>query len=441
MYFVYSALLTAALVAGSPWWIYQALRRRKYVGSLRERLGRLPVAFNLDAESSLWIHAVSVGEVLAARPLLDALALRYPGFRLFVSTTTVAGHALAKRQLPQVDGIFYFPIDVRWVVRRVLDRVRPRMVVLMEGEIWPNLLRECRLRGIRAAIVNGRLSPRSYARYRRLRRVARRVLADVDVFCMQSEEGARRIVDAGADPTRVRVTGSLKFDAVAPMTPVEIGRPRERVLRFFRMSPQRPVLVAGSTMRGEELPVLRAFRRISRSTSRALLVLAPRHADRFDEVVGLARGEGFAVTRRTDLPIDAEPGADVVVLDTIGELAHVYQIGTVTFVGGSLVGTGGHNILEPAVHGKPIVFGPSMSNFAEIAETFLAHQAAVQVAGAAELEDTLTTLMGDPVRRAALGAAARALVDAHRGATAHTIEALASLLPGPAVVRPFRRVH
>ena len=441
MYVFYSGLLALALLVGSPWFLYQGLRRRKYFGSLRQRLGTLPVSLNLDGEPSIWIHAVSVGEVLAARPLVDDLRARYPGFRLFVSTTTVAGQQLARRQLPQADAVFYFPIDFAWVVRRVMDRVKPRLLVLLEGEIWPNVLRECRRRGVRTAIVNGRVSARSFPRYRLLSPLMRRVLADVDAFCMQSDEGARRVTLMGADPARVTVTGSLKFDAVHVPAPSAHGRPSDRVLRFFRLPASRPIVVAGSTMPGEERPVLQAFRRIKATQPQALLILAPRHADRFTDVVHIARGEGFAVARRTELAIDAEPRADVVVLDTIGELAQVYQLATVAFVGGSLVPTGGHNILEPAVYGRPVLFGPSMTNFAEIAEMFLASGAAVQVHSAHELEETLIALMSEPARRAGIGAAARALVDANRGATERTLDVLLRLLPRPAVVRPFRRVH
>ena len=294
---------------------------------------------------------------------------------------------------------------------------------------------------MKTAVANGRVSSRSYARYRLITPWLRHVLGDVDAFCMQSEEAARRMIALGADPARVEVTGSLKFDAAHVPAPAVAGRPRDRVLRYFRVPPSRVVIVAGSTMRGEETALLAAFRRVKAALPQALLVIAPRHQDRFTEVMHLSRGEGFATERRSELAVDTEPRADVVVLDTIGELAALYQVATVAFVGGSLVSTGGHNILEPAVHGRPIVFGPSMSNFAEIAELFLAQGAAVQVADAAGLEHALTDLTADPVRRAALGAAARALVDANRGATGRTLDMLARLLPRPAVVRPFRRVH
>ena len=444
MYLLYSFITLLTLVALSPYLVYQALRHRKYVGSLGQRLGYLPVSFNLDGDDSIWVHAVSVGEVLAARPLIAELRRRYPRLRLFLSTTTLAGQQLARQGVTDVDGVLYFPFDWAFSVRRTLDHVKPRLFVMIETEIWPNLLRECRRRGIPTVLVNGRISYRSFPRYRLIRPLFRHVLADVDRFCVQGGEAARRLEELGADPARITVTGSLKFDALDVLpTP---GRGRERVLRFFRMSANRPVLVAGSTLKGEEAAIVRAFNRLRTGGSNPLLVLAARHPERFAEVERLCRSEGLSTVRRTDLPIDAEPRADAVVLDTIGELAEVYQIATVVFVGGSLVRAGGHNILEPAVFGKPIVFGPHMENFAEIAETFLANDAASQVRSDRELETTIVSLMEDPVRRARLGAAARALVDANRGARDRTLAVLAGIVPPEdlersAVVRPFRVIH
>jgi 3-deoxy-D-manno-octulosonic-acid transferase len=446
MYFLYSVLALAFLVLVSPWFLYQAVRYRKYVGSLSERMGHLPVSFNMDGEPSIWIHAVSVGEVLTARPLARDLRARYPRLRLLLSTTTLGGHAMARRHMQDVDGLFYFPFDLGIFVRRTLDLVRPRLFVMMETEIWPNLLRECKRRGIRTAVVNGRLSQRSFARYRLVRGPMQRVLDDIDAFCVQSEESARRFIDLGANPGRVTVTGSLKFDSVdVPGASVQ-PRARDRVLRFFRIPASRPVLVAGSTMKGEEPLVLAAFRRVRATVPSSLLILAPRHLERAGDVAQMSRQEGFQTVRRSELPIDAEPRADVVVLDSIGELATLYQLATVAFVGGSLVTTGGHNILEPAVYGKPIVFGPHMDNFAEISAAFLSNAAAVQVKGARELEEALASLMTDPIRRARLGAAARAVVEANRGAKDKSLDVLAALLPRdestsyPANVRPFRPI-
>jgi 3-deoxy-D-manno-octulosonic-acid transferase len=444
VYLLYSLVTLATFIALSPYFVYQALRHNKYVGSLRQRLGALPVAFNLDGDESIWVHAVSVGEVLAARTLVADLRRAYPRLRQFLSTTTLTGQQLARRSLGEVDGVFYFPFDWAFAVRRTLNRVKPRLFVMIETEIWPHLLRECRRRGVRTVLVNGRISYRSFPRYRLIRPFFRRVLDDVDRFCVQGDEAVRRLVDLGADPARITVTGSLKFDALDVAPPP--GRGRQRVLRFFRLSPNRPVLVAGSTLKGEETAVVRAFNLLRTRGGAPLLVIAPRQPGRFDEVERLCRQEGLSTVRRTELPIDAEPRADAVVLDTIGELAELYQIGTVVFVGGSLVPGGGHNILEPAVFGKPIVFGPRMENFAEIADAFLANGAAVQVRSPRELDEVIVGLMGDPVRRARLGAAARALVEANRGAKDRTVEAITALMPTDgrgqgAVVRPFRVVH
>jgi 3-deoxy-D-manno-octulosonic-acid transferase len=449
MYLAYSLLTLVLFVVVSPYFLYQAIRYRKYIGTLRQRLGFLPITFNIDAEESIWIHAVSVGEALTARALAADLKTRYPRLRLFLSTTTIAGQQVARRSLTDIDAVFYFPFDWTFIVRRTMRLVRPRLFIMMETEIWPNLLRECRRRGVRTVMINGRISSRSYPRYKMVRPFFRRVLGDVDRFCVQSEESARRLVDLGADAAHITVTGSLKFDSLEIPAPAAHGKPRERVLRFFRLSPNRTVLVAGSTMRGEESAVLGAFAKIKSAMPSALLVLAPRHPERFAEVERLARDAGFVTARRSELPIDAEPRADVVVLDTLGELAQLYQVATAVFVGGSLEDYGGHNILEPAIFGKPIVFGPHMQNFKEIADAFLSNDAAIQVQTERELNATLLALVTDPVRRARLGAAARALVEANRGAKAKTLQVIAELLPygddghghGRSVVRPFRLVH
>ena len=443
MYSLYSFLVLVLAVLLSPWFIYQALRYKKYVGSLGQRMGYLPVSFNMDGDESIWVHAVSVGEVLTARPLISELKRRYPNLRMFLSTTTMAGQQLARRSVQDVDAVFYFPFDFGFVIRRTLDLVRPKLFIMMETEIWPNLLRECRARGIKTAVVNGRLSARSFPRYRMIRPMMRRVLDHIDRFLVQSEESARRFIDLGADPARVVVTGSLKFDSLELSSTALQARARDRVLRYFRVPASRPVIVAGSTMKGEELAVLRAFRRVRSAAPNALLVLAPRNPERFGEAEQLARQEGWKVSKRSDLAVDAEPRVDVVLLDTIGELATIYQIATVVFVGGSLVATGGHNVLEPAVFGKPIVFGPHMENFLEIAEAFVSNGAGVQLAGEEELDETFLLLMSDPVRRARLGAAARALVEANRGANEKSVTVLSQLLPQeprayPANVRPFR---
>jgi 3-deoxy-D-manno-octulosonic-acid transferase len=446
VYLLYSFTTLVALIVLSPYFLYQALRHNKYVGSFGQRLGILPVSFNLDAEESIWVHAVSVGEVLAARPLISELKRRYPALRLFLSTTTMSGQQLARRSVSDVDAVFYFPFDWTFTVRRTLRLVRPRLFVMVETEIWPNLLRECRRQGIKTVLVNGRISHRSFPRYRFVRPLFRRVLGDIDRFCVQGEETARRLIDLGADASLISITGSLKFESLQATPAPTPGRGAERVLRFFHISPNRQVFLAGSTSKAEEeAAIVRAFNRVRTSGAcvNALLIIAPRHPERFGEVERLCRQEGLSIARRTDLPIDAEPKVDAVILDTIGELAALYQVATAVFVGGSLVPVGGHNILEPAVYAKPIVFGPHMENFREIAEAFVANGAAIQVRNERELQEAILGLMNDPVRRARLGAAARALIDANRGARDKTMTVIADILPPGtrAVVRPFRRVH
>lgn len=443
MYALYSVLIVAFFAVMSPYLVYQAVRYRKYVRSLPQRLGYLPVSFNLDGDESIWIHAVSVGEVLTARALLPELRVRYPRLRIFLSTTTMTGQEIAKNNLQYVDAVFYFPFDFGFIVRRTLRLVKPRLFIMMETEIWPNLLRACHRSGVRTMLVNGRISSRAYPRYRLARWFFRPVLQHIDRFCMQSDESARRIIDIGAERGRVVVTGSLKFDSLEiPGATAAADRGHNRVLRYFRITPDRPVVIAASTLKGEEEHVLEAFQRIRATMTSALLIIAPRKPERFDEVERVARRRGWNVARRSELRVDAEPRCDVVILDTIGELAQLYQVATAVFVGGSLVDAGGHNILEPAVFGKPIVFGPHMQNFAEIARAFVDNGAAIQVRTGRELEPVLLDLLGDPVKRARLGAAARALVEANRGARTKSLAAIAQLLPPDmpgAVVRPFRR--
>jgi 3-deoxy-D-manno-octulosonic-acid transferase len=440
MYALYSVLIVLFFLVMSPYFLYQAIRHRKYIRSLPQRLGYLPLSFNFDGDESIWIHAVSVGEVLTARALLPPLRERYPRLRIFLSTTTMTGQQVARGNVHDVDEVFYFPFDLRSIMKRTLGLVKPRLLIIMETEIWPNLLRVCHEAGVKTVLVNGRISARSFPRYRFARAFFRRVLTQVDRFCMQSEESARRIIEIGADRTRVSVTGSLKFDSLEIPGTTGADRGRNRVLRYFRITAGRPVIIAASTLKGEEEPVLDAFQRVRATWGNALLIIAPRKPERFDEVERLARRGGWRVARRTELPVDSEPRVDVVVLDTIGELAQVYQVATAVFVGGSLVDAGGHNILEPAVFGKPIVFGPHMHNFTDIARTFIDNRGAIQVRSAAELEATLVELLSDPVRRAGVGAAARALVEANRGARAKSLAVIAQLMPSdtPGTVLPFR---
>ncbi|MFQ5792162.1 MAG: 3-deoxy-D-manno-octulosonic acid transferase [Acidobacteriota bacterium] len=422
MYLLYSFTLTTFLLLALPFFLYRGLRSGKYRSSLRERLGFLPPSLNRGERVSIWVHAVSVGEVVAARTLIPLLRESFPGKPVFVSVTTQTGRQVADRQLREADGVFYCPFDWRFVVRRVVERIRPCALFVMETEIWPHLLRVCHESGAATFLVNGRISDRSYPRYRFIRPFMRRFLRHVDCFCMQSARYADRVIDLGADPDRVKVTGSLKFDAAVP----EIAQAAEAA----RLVPSgRPVLLAGSTLAPEEEILLETFVALRKERPDLFLILAPRHPERFDEVAELAASRTLQLVRRSSL--ERSPNeADVMLLDTLGELASLYSSADVVFMGGSLAPWGGHNVIEPAAVGKPVVFGPHMSNFREIASTLLEGKAAMQVENREELRNALRRLFDDPSLRACLGDKARRLVEANRGAGRKTMALARTKLHG-----------
>jgi len=420
VYALYSLALVLALLAAAPYYLWKGRGSGKYLRTLRERLGGPPPAL-ASGEPSIWIHAVSVGEVLVARGLVDALKARFPSRRVIVSTTTATGNALARKALA-ADGVFFNPLDLPWSVRRALVALNPSLLVLVETEIWPNLIHEAHRRGTRVAVANGRLSPRSFPRYRRLRPLLARVLREVDVFLMQGEAHADRARAIGAPPGRVRVTGNIKYDA-----PAATGASSSGMAALLGAAGEAPLWVAGSTMAGEDALVLRAFAEARAVVPALRLLIAPRHPERAPEVAALAERAGHQVARRSQLGASAWRG-DVLLLDTMGELAHAYPFATVVFVGGSLVPTGGHNVLEPGLAGRAVIVGPHMENFQEIADEFRASGALVQIAEAAALGPAVARLLADPQERERLGARARALVEGNRGALRATVEALAELV-------------
>ena len=420
MYFLYSLLAATALLASAPWVAWQAVRHGKYRHRWPERFGSLPAGLIGTAAPTLWLHAVSVGEVLSAVPLVAAIRRDHPEWRVVVSTTTRTGRDMADARLSGAAGVFYFPLDFAWIVRRVLRHLRPSVLVIVETEIWPNLVRLCRADGIGVLLVNARISDRSYPRYRLAGRLLATVLGQFDRLCAQSEGTADRLRALGAPPERVIVTGSLKYDVAseAPRSVADVAARLEGV----------PVLLAASTLKGEDEILLDAFEQLRAGSPDALLVLAPRHPERFDAVAALAARPTLRMIRRTALAANQNAPFDVLVLDTIGELAAICAQATVVFVGGSLVPAGGHNILEPARFGRPIVVGPSMSNFAEMARNFLDAGAMVQVEDAAGAQRELLALFADPSRRQRLGDAARAVLERHRGAVGRTMREVAEVM-------------
>jgi 3-deoxy-D-manno-octulosonic-acid transferase len=422
VYVLYSLLLAVGFVLSLPYYAWKGRATGKYLATFRERMGRLPEGLRSSGRPAIWVHAVSVGEVIVARPLILALKQRLPGYDLFLSTTTVTGNAIAKSSGTGADGLFFAPFDGARAVRRALERIDPRLLVVVETELWPNLIHESRRRGTRVAVVNGRISTRSYPRYRWIRPFLRRVLAEVDLFLMQGDAHAERVRALGAPPARVQVTGNLKYDAL------DVAQAGPSLVQVFGGRAGRPLWVAGSTVPGEEAAVLGALRTLRDVAPDLGLVIAPRRPERFGEVLPLVEAAGFRGVRRTALDGAPWSDGDVLVLDTIGELAQVYPMATVVFVGGSLAPYGGHNILEAAIAGKAVVVGPHMENFQEIADTFRAADAFVQVPSAEALADAVGRLFVDTERRNAIGERARSLIERNRGAVARTVDALAALV-------------
>jgi len=435
MYFLYSVLTAAGVILLSPYFLAQGVRRGKYVHSLRERLGFLPAGVSAPAAQdagAIWIHAVSVGEALAALPLAQALKQRFPSRRLVVSTTTATGQGVVRERMKMADAIFYFPLDWAGPVHRVFRAVNPALVVILETEIWPNFLREARRRGVPVIFVNARISERSFRRYRWAKRLVpdflSRVLSDGEIFLAQSADDARRLSELGAPEGRLEVLGNLKYD----IDPPELGRFGEWLAEQARGQERWPLVVAGSVVTDEEQAVLAAYDIVQRQWRRALLVLAPRKPERFDMAAQIAAEDGWKVVRRSQMRLHAPlaEDAEVLLLDSIGELAGLYSLADAVFIGGSLVPSGGHNILEPAWFEKPPVFGPFMENFREMAAQFLSARAAVRVESGEHLGRVWAQLISDPQERGKMGRAARALVEKNRGATGRSIERITAILDG-----------
>jgi 3-deoxy-D-manno-octulosonic-acid transferase len=425
MPFVLDALYFAALIVLSPWLIYKALTTGKYrrgmwrklTGTACERAGDGPC---------VWFHGVSVGEIHLLRPVVAAFRRRHPDWQCVVSTTTDTGADEARRHFPDLP-VFFWPLDFSWAVRRALRRVRPSIVVLAEGEMWPNFLRAAEERRVPVAVINARLSPRSFARYRRLGGLTRRLLAKVALFAAQTPEYATHLRLLGAAPERVHVTGSVKYDG----TSADRGNPKTQELRrLLGAEADDLVFIAGSTQDPEEEVALGVFRRLRSEFPRLRLILVPRQKDRFDEVAALLKRSGEPFVRRSDLhPLTPSPRHPLILVDTIGELGALWGLADVAFVGGSLDGKrGGQNMIEPAAYGAAVLFGPHVWNFRDAAARLTAADGAVQVTDTAALEAAVRRLLADGEERARMGAAARHFVKEQQGATERTLALLDGLI-------------
>ncbi len=417
MYVIYNIFLVVATVFLSPVVLFKLITAPKYRGGLTQKLGRLrkSVMRVIKGTRPIWVHAVSVGEVMAAHPLIRELKKKYPHRKLILSTVTVTGHFTASRRVPEADAIFYFPFDYPCIIRRVIKGINPEIVLIAETELWPNFFRELKRQGIPSAVINGRISPHSYKNYQKFRKFFGMVFDQVTLFCMQSEEDAQRIRDIGADPGKVMVTGNLKFDQKIQGTqanPVAISAGRK-------------VITAGSTHRGEEAALLEVFTRLREKYPKLLLIIAPRHPERFDEVEGVINSAGYECQRRTSL---RGPVKDVLLLDTIGELRSFYAVCDIAFVGGSLVKVGGHNLLEPAAMKKPVIFSRYMFNFKEISEALISSGGGIMVKDKGELYAEFNALLADGERAKSMGERAFRVIEANTGAAKKTIEAISRLI-------------
>lgn len=436
MYLIYSSLLTVGFLFLLPRFAIDALRSGKYITGLDERLGRLP-KLSATGGPLIWLHCVSVGETEAARSLVRTLRQTLPEFRLVVSTTTVTGQQVARRIFADEAAlVFFFPIDWIWTVRRVLNAIHPSAILLMETEIWPNLLRECGRRSIPIALINGRISPTSFRRYSWIRGFMRRTLKDLSVAVMQSESDAQRITDLGIDERRVTVAGNLKFDS-ASSSSADDQRASE-IRQRFGFDSARPVIVAASTHSPEESIVLEAFKQIRKSNDAPRLILVPRHPERFEEVATQVADSGFPWSRRSAPGSANDQTAAIVLLDSIGELRAVYQLADIAFIGGSLIPHGGQNPLEPAAQAVCLITGTYTQNFAAITRKLLENDALIQLPNLslteapAALARLISELLGDDERRRTIGQRAHDVCVQNGGATQRTVETIINLLGLPA---------
>jgi 3-deoxy-D-manno-octulosonic-acid transferase len=425
MYALYSLTLALFFLLTLPYWLVQMMRHGKYRAGLRERLGMVPTHIRrVDGRATIWVHAVSVGEVVACSAVLAGLREEFASYRIVISTTTNTGQKLAAQRFG-AENVFYFPLDFGFAVRPYLHALKPRLIIIAETEFWPNFLHLAKVKETRIAIINCRISDRSFPGYNRFRFFLPRVLNKIDLFLAQTPQDRERLVAIGAPGSRIRVAGNLKFDVTPPPAPPVVASLAHNIAK----SGTDPVLVCGSTFDGEEGSLLSAFRNILVAHPKAVMILAPRSAERFGEVAALVERLDFRMLRRSLWSGEPLAGS-VFLLDSLGELASIYSLATVAFVGGSLVPRGGHNILEPALYGVAVVTGNHYENFRDIVNYF-ASKNAVRVVGLAELPLVLIELIENAAEREQLGRNARAALESQRGATARTISALQELMGTP----------
>jgi 3-deoxy-D-manno-octulosonic-acid transferase len=421
--FLYNILLTCFLIAHIPYLFLKVLLRKQPAQILKERLGGFP---NIPFEHPVWIHAASVGEVLCTIPLLRKIKKEFPDSEVVLTTMTSTGNETAKKLIPETQWIFFFPMDHPWIIRRAIQKIRPRLLLIAETELWPNLLRSCGRRSIPVVLFNGRISEKSFRGYLLFKPFFKRCLNNILFFLMQTEGDRNRIIEIGAPADRTTVTGNIKFDQAFPLTHLESTAEWSASLG---LQGNENILIAGSTHQGEEEVFIRVFKELRKTDPHLILILAPRHLHRLEEVEMVLRKEGLSWRRRSSLDGQGQDNVSgVILLDTMGELMKLYSLGTLVFIGGSLVSIGGHNPLEPLFFKKCVLFGPYMFNFLEISRRLIAEKGAIVVRDKEELSSQLKRLLSDEKARNEVGENGFRFLQKHRGATERIFEKIRPFL-------------
>ena len=427
MHFIYNILTVIIVILALPVFVMRLIREHGFGKRLWQSFGFLshndvaPVAH----KNCIWLHAASVGEIVAASPIIKEIRREFPGKPVLVSVVTATGYEMANRIIKDADSIIFYPFDLPFVSYGVVKRIRPSAFMMVETELWPNFLKALGHFSIPVMMVNGRISDKSVGRYRYLGSVLKDMLNTVDKFCMQSAIDAEYIIRLGAEPRRVFITGNTKFDQNYTSVTLE---QKQNLCRQLGLEHAFPVVVAGSTHKGEEEILLTALKNVRRTFPQIKLVIAPRDILRIDELISLATNFGFVAVRRTTLQNNHSEDHDIVLLDSIGELGKIYSIGTVIYVGGSLVPTGGHNILEPAAHGKPILIGPHMFNFKDTYALFSKREACITINNAANLAEKILYILNNEQVRLRMERETLAIIDENRGAAHKTMRYLREIL-------------
>lgn len=415
MHLLYNLLALVLVVLAAPVFLYRLIREAGFGERLKQSFGWLPpeTVAKVANKNAIWLHAASVGEIVATSPMVKEIKKEMPDSVVVISVVTASGYDMAKRIIPEADGVIFFPLDLPWLSCHVVKKIAPQAFLLVETELWPNFLKASRKSGIPVMMVNGRIGDKSFGNYRYLGSVLQDMLQTVVKFCMQSSIDAQYIIKLGADPQRVMVTGNTKYD----QTYTDVSEDEQKLLiSQYGFAGQRPIIIAGSTHKGEEESLFASFGKIRNRFPQACLVIAPRDIQRADELVSMAAASGHRAVKRSKLEKENAGGHNTVILDTIGELGRVYSIADVVFVGGSLIPQGGHNILEPAAHGKPIVVGPHMFNFKDIYALLSDRKACITAKDPALLTDKLLAVLENKELSETMSKNARAIIEENRGA-------------------------